>query len=83
MALIFAPTRELASQIKEQCDLYGLPRGIKTCTIVGGTPSRQQREWLEDKNDIVVVWLTLWEKPCFKDDSVVGRFFPFFSFVGC
>eukprot|EP00913_Durusdinium_trenchii_P015982 g15020.t1 len=54
VALIFAPTRELASQIKEQCDLYGLPRGIKTCTIVGGTPSRQQREWLEDKNDIVV-----------------------------
>ncbi|CAK9064892.1 ATP-dependent RNA helicase DBP2, partial [Durusdinium trenchii] len=49
VALIFVPTRELALDTKAQCDLYGWH-----CTIVGGTPPRQQREWLEDKNDIVV-----------------------------
>ena len=75
VALIFVPTRELALDTKAQCDLYGWH-----CTIVGGTPPRQQREWLEDKNDIVAVWLTLCivrERNC---DS--RRLFPHFSFAG-
>jgi ATP-dependent RNA helicase RhlE len=44
-ALVLAPTRELASQIRHEFDLLAQNTGLRAATIVGGEPiSRQVRE---------------------------------------
>lgn len=40
--LVLAPTRELAVQIKEECDKFGASSEIKNTVVYGGVPKRGQ-----------------------------------------
>jgi len=42
ITLVLAPTRELAVQIKEECDKFGASSGVKNTVVYGGVPKRQQ-----------------------------------------
>lgn len=42
ITLILAPTRELALQIKVECDKFGRSSQIKNTVVYGGVPKRQQ-----------------------------------------
>ena len=42
IVLVLAPTRELAMQIKEECDKFGCTSGIKNTVVYGGVPKRGQ-----------------------------------------
>eukprot|EP00968_Pinguiococcus_pyrenoidosus_P012331 scaffold1077_cov253-Pinguiococcus_pyrenoidosus.AAC.2 len=42
IVLVLAPTRELANQIKEQCDIFGRSSDIKNTCVYGGAPKRSQ-----------------------------------------
>lgn len=53
-ALILAPTRELAQQIDECIKLFGRHLKLKSGTIYGGTPYRQQMFMLQKGVDILV-----------------------------
>lgn len=53
-ALILAPTRELADQIKEDIDNIGRYRGIKTLAVYGKTSISEQRRALKNYPHIVV-----------------------------
>ncbi len=53
-ALILAPTRELASQIKEQLDKYGQGLKLKYAVIFGGVGQASQVAALRNGLDIVV-----------------------------
>jgi len=53
-ALILAPTRELASQIKDSFVTYGKHLGLKSAVIFGGVSQRPQTEALRKGIDILV-----------------------------
>jgi ATP-dependent RNA helicase RhlE len=53
-SLILAPTRELASQIKEQLDKYGKDLKIKSAVIFGGVGQAAQVAALRNGLDIVI-----------------------------
>lgn len=53
-ALIIAPTRELADQIKDDIDNIGRYRGIKTLSVYGKVPITEQRKQLKSYPHIVV-----------------------------
>lgn len=53
-ALILAPTRELASQIKEQIDKYGKDMKLKSSVIFGGVGQANQVNALRNGLDILV-----------------------------
>lgn len=53
-SLILAPTRELASQIKEQIDKYGAEMKIKSAVIFGGVGQANQVNALRNGLDILV-----------------------------
>ena len=40
--LVLAPTRELAVQIKTECDKFGRSSEIKNTCVYGGVPKRAQ-----------------------------------------
>ena len=42
IVLVLAPTRELAVQIKEECDKFGRSSDIKNTCVYGGVPKRTQ-----------------------------------------
>ncbi len=42
IVLVLAPTRELAVQIKEECDKFGASSEIKNTVLYGGVPKRNQ-----------------------------------------
>ena len=42
IVLVLAPTRELACQIKEECDKFGRSSDIKNTCVYGGVPKRTQ-----------------------------------------
>ncbi len=42
IVLVLAPTRELAVQIKEECDKFGASSEIKNTCVYGGVPKRTQ-----------------------------------------
>ena len=54
LALVLAPTRELASQIAASFDAYGKHSGLRTCVIFGGVGYPKQRDELRRGVDIVV-----------------------------
>jgi ATP-dependent RNA helicase RhlE len=53
-ALILAPTRELAAQIKESFQTYGRNTGLRHVVIFGGVGQRPQTDALRQGVDIVV-----------------------------
>ncbi len=49
-----APTRELAVQIKEECDKFGRSSEIKNTCVYGGVPKRIQVNDLQRGVEIVI-----------------------------
>jgi len=52
--LVLAPTRELAVQIKEECDKFGASSEIKNTVVYGGVPKRTQVQTLRSGIEIVI-----------------------------
>lgn len=53
-ALVLAPTRELALQIKDSFHTYGKHSPIKTTAIYGGVPKRRQIQAIKRGVDVVI-----------------------------
>lgn len=54
IVLVLAPTRELAVQIKEECDKFGSSSEIKNTVIYGGVPKSRQVRDLKSGVEIVI-----------------------------
>jgi len=54
IVLVLAPTRELAVQIKVECDKFGASSQIKNTCVYGGAPKRQQTGDLQRGVEIVI-----------------------------
>lgn len=54
IVLVLAPTRELAVQIKGECDKFGSSSSIKNTCVYGGVPKRQQIGDLQRGVEIVI-----------------------------
>jgi superfamily II DNA/RNA helicase len=52
--LVLAPTRELAVQIKEECDKFGKSSDIKNTVVYGGVPKSKQIRDLQSGIEIVI-----------------------------
>lgn len=53
-ALIVAPTRELAIQIEEQCQLLSKNSGVKTAVLIGGMPLGRQTSALRGGAKLII-----------------------------
>lgn len=54
IVLVIAPTRELAVQIKEECDKFGASSDIKNTVVYGGVPKSRQIRDLKSGVEIVI-----------------------------
>jgi len=54
IVLVLAPTRELAVQIKEECDKFGASSEIKNTVVYGGVPKAKQIRELRTGVEIVI-----------------------------
>lgn len=54
IVLVLAPTRELAVQIKEECDKFGRSSEIKNTVVYGGVPKSRQVRDLRSGIEIVI-----------------------------
>ena len=54
IVLILAPTRELAVQIKDECDKFGSSSDIKNTVVYGGVPKSKQVRDLSMGKEIVI-----------------------------
>jgi len=54
IVLVLAPTRELAVQIKEECDKFGSSSDIKNTVVYGGVPKGKQVGALRSGVEIVI-----------------------------
>lgn len=54
IVLILAPTRELAVQIKGECDKFGASSQIKNCVVYGGHPKGEQIRQLRRTPEILI-----------------------------
>lgn len=54
IVLVVAPTRELAVQIKEECDKFGKSSDIKNTVVYGGVPKSKQIRDLQSGTEIVI-----------------------------
>jgi len=54
IVLVLAPTRELAIQIKEECDKFGKSSSIKNTCVYGGVPKYSQVQDLRKGVEIVI-----------------------------
>lgn len=54
IVLVVAPTRELALQIKQECDKFGASSEIKNTVVYGGVPKHTQTRALRDGVEIVI-----------------------------
>lgn len=52
--LVVAPTRELAMQIKQECDKFGASSEIKNTVVYGGVPKHTQVRDLRNGVEIVI-----------------------------
>ena len=59
IVLVLAPTRELAVQIKEECDKFGASSQIKNTVVYGGVKKHTQVKDLQSGVEIVIVSYTL------------------------
>lgn len=53
-SLVLTPTRELALQIEENCNLYSKYTSIKACAIFGGVPQNKQVASMKKGCDILI-----------------------------
>lgn len=53
-AVVMAPTRELANQIEEESNKFGVPLGIRTCAVIGGLSREEQGMKLRMGCEIVI-----------------------------
>ncbi len=53
-AIVLAPTRELALQIRKDADLLGPYTGLKFAAVYGGTGYESQRRTLEEGVDVII-----------------------------
>ena len=71
VALILAPTRELAKQCQEVAETFGTPCGVHTVAVYGGADKGSQIRQLEKGAHIVVACpgrlLDLIQRNCYKD----------------
>ena len=54
IALIVAPTRELACQIEQECVQFGSSSGLKIACVHGGVPKRKQETALRNRIEILI-----------------------------
>lgn len=54
IVLVVAPTRELALQIKQECDKFGASSEIKNTVVYGGVPKHTQTRDLRNGVEIVI-----------------------------
>jgi len=54
IVLVLAPTRELAMQIKQECDKFGASSEIKNTVVYGGVPKHTQVRDLRNGVEIVI-----------------------------
>ncbi|WP_028646751.1 DEAD/DEAH box helicase [Nocardiopsis sp. CNT312] len=54
LAVVLAPTRELAQQVTESLEPYARSVGVRTATVVGGMPIRRQARALHQGVQLVV-----------------------------
>jgi len=54
IALVVAPTRELASQIEKEARLFGGEMGVRMCCVYGGAPKRNQEYTLRGGCEMVI-----------------------------
>ncbi|PWN47591.1 RNA helicase [Violaceomyces palustris] len=54
IALMLAPTRELAVQIQAECNRFGSSSRLRTCAVYGGVPKGQQIRELSRGAEIVI-----------------------------
>merc|ERR1719157_159986 len=54
IVLVLAPTRELAVQIKEECDKFGQSSDIKNTVVYGGVPKQKQVRDLRSGVEIII-----------------------------
>ena len=54
IVLVLSPTRELAVQIKEECDKFGASSDIKNTVVYGGVPKSKQVNALRMGVEIVI-----------------------------
>tara|TARA_B110001452_G_scaffold205070_1_gene175092 strand:- start:58 stop:1404 length:1347 start_codon:yes stop_codon:yes gene_type:complete len=54
IAMFLAPTRELALQIKSECDKFGSSSGVKNTAVYGGVPKGPQQRDLGHGVEIVI-----------------------------
>jgi ATP-dependent RNA helicase DDX5/DBP2 len=54
VAVMLAPTRELAMQIKGECDRFGASSGVKNAAIFGGVPKGPQQRDLQHGIEICI-----------------------------
>ncbi|MFV2195151.1 DEAD/DEAH box helicase [Nocardiopsis sp. LOL_012] len=54
LAVVLAPTRELAQQVAESLEPYARSVGVRTATVVGGMPIRRQSRALHQGAQLVV-----------------------------
>ena len=58
IVLVLAPTRELAVQIKQECDKFGASSEIKNICVYGGVPKSTQVRQSHYPNSIVILTRT-------------------------
>jgi len=54
IALVVAPTRELACQIEQECVQFGSSSGLKIACVYGGVPKRKQESALRQGVEILI-----------------------------
>jgi ATP-dependent RNA helicase DDX5/DBP2 len=54
IALVLAPTRELAMQIQKEADRFGQSSGIRNCCVYGGVPKGPQCRDLKYGREVVI-----------------------------
>jgi hypothetical protein len=78
--LVLAPTRELAVQIKEECDKFGKSSEIKNTVVYGGVKKQTQVHALSQGVEIVIVRLCLPSSRLCIRVCIVGRLIILFFF---
>ncbi|PWV50941.1 DEAD/DEAH box helicase [Nocardiopsis sp. L17-MgMaSL7] len=73
LAVVLAPTRELAQQVAESLEPYSRSVGVRITTVVGGMPIRRQTRALQQGTHVVVATPGRLRDLMERDDCVLDR----------